>query len=430
MSLQTSQTGAATMRDAGTARSWVALGTGLAVVLIGSLNASLGQPPATTAKVDTQALQLASPDRYQISTILEPIRRVTLVAAADGIVRSQDAREGADVRANQDVAQLDKTEALALLKIAQAEAKEWKRTAELLKSGQEAGKASQRELVQAESRAEVAQARVDLAQAALDRCTLRAPFAGRVIESFVSDGQYVTKGTVIAELADVSSLRAIVPLPRTGTTVGGVVTVTIEGKPVQGKVQSILPLSESLSVLRELFTPLGSAWVVVPNTGGALEPGQRVLSPALPTLPLAVVPSQALLKADAKSDQSIVQVIRNEYVVNVPVRVLGQPGPDRMQVSGALRPSDALITSTSVPLLPGTLIRFNGGSEAGRGAVEGTTPNPGLVGDPAVVTPPESARAGARNRPTGKNAPTAGTPTTTAPTPKPETKPAGNTVPF
>jgi RND family efflux transporter MFP subunit len=355
------------------------------------------QAPPTSAKVDTQPLFLTPPDRYQIHTVLEPIRRVTLVAAADGIVRSQDAREGADVRPSQEVAQLDKVESLALLKIAQAEVKEQQaalaQAQAVAKAAGDPGSSGARlAVLAAEARLEAAQARAELAQAALDRCTLRAPFAGRIMESFVSDGQYVSKGTVIAELADVLSLRAIVPLARAGTTVGGSVTVSVEGQPVTGKVQALLPLSESLAVLRELTTPMATAWVVVPNTSGALEPGQRVLSPALPTLPLAVVPAQAVKNADGKQGETAVQVIRNEYVTNVPVRVLGKPGPDRVQVTGALRPTDALIVSTSVPLQPGTLIRF-GGTPA-PAAVEGTTPNPALSGETADLTPPRAAGAG------------------------------------
>jgi RND family efflux transporter MFP subunit len=391
-----------------------------------------GQAPPTAAKVDTQPLLLTPPDRYLVQPTLEPIRRVTLVAAADGIVRSQDAREGSDVRANQEVAQLDKAEAIARLKIAQAEAKEQQAALALAQAETKgvgigttpaAGKAS---LAQSEARLEAAQARVELAQAALDRCTLRAPFAGRIAESFVSDGQYVSKGTVIAELVDVSSLRALVPLARAGTVVGGAVTVGVEGQPVTGKVQAVLPLSEGLAVVRELATPMASAWVVVPNAGGTLEPGQRVLSPALPTLPLANVPTHAVQNADGKKGAPAVQVIRNEYVTVVPVRVLGTPGPDRVQVSGALRPTDALIVNSSVPLQPGTLIRF-GGSPAPLGTVEGTTPNPAVVGEPADLTPPRPASAGNVAMPRTR------APATPAPASRPAAptpKPAGSSVPF
>ena len=382
------------------------------------------QTPPTAAKIDTQPLELVPPERYHLPSTLEPVRRVTLVAASDGIVRSQDAREGADVRANQEVAQLDKAEATALLKIARAEAKEWKATAEFSRRAFKTGEANARDLAQAEAKLEAAEARVELAQAALDRCTLRAPFAGRLLESFVSDGQYVAKGAVIAELADVSSLRAFVPLTRAGATVGSTVPLTVEGQPVQGKLQALLPLSESFGVLRELLTPMAGAWVVVPNTGGTLEPGQRVVSPALPASPVSLVPAQAVQNHEGKQGLPSLQVIRNEYVVNVPVRVLGSLGSDRVQVTGALRKNDALIVSSSVPLLAGTLIRFNGARGGAAGSVEGTTPNPAASGVPADVSPP----AGTGRPRVGL--PPAANPTQTPPaTGKPAAK-AGGSVPF
>ena len=217
---------------------------------------------------------------------------------------------------------------------------------------------------------EAAQARAELAQIAFDQCSLKAPFSGKVLESRVSDGQYVAKGTVIAELADTTSLRALVPVSRAGASAGASLVLNVEGQPVTGKIQALLPLPESLAVLRELTKPLAAAWVVLPNPTGALEPGQRVISPALPTAPIAVLPAQALLKADPKDKDKekdkdasqTVQVIRNEYVTNLKVHVLGNPVPNRVQVTGAFRPTDALIVATNVPLMAGTLIRFNSGS--------------------------------------------------------------------
>jgi RND family efflux transporter MFP subunit len=401
---------------------------GMIVLMFVAATSARGQALPTSAKVDTQPLSLMLPDRYMLLPVLQPIRRVTLVAAADGIVRSQDAHEGSDVRAGQEVAQLDKAEAVALLKIARAEVKEQQAAlaqAHAAKGGAppegDGGKSS---VAQAEARLEAAQARVELAQAALDRCSLRAPFAGRLMESFVSDGQYVSKGTVIAELADVSSLRALIPLVRGGSTVGASVTVTVEGQPVQAKVQALLPLSEGLAVLRELATPMAAAWVVVPNTDGTFEPGQRVLSPSLPTLPLATLPARAVQNADGKKGPPTVQVIRNEYVANLPVRVLGNPAPDRVQVAAAFQATDALIVAASVPLQPGTLIRFG----ASTGGVEATSPNPALSGQPADLTPPRTGAKPGAALPKGRAPAT--TKPAAAPAATPTPKPAGGNVPF
>src|SRR4029077_7031480 len=148
-------------------------------------------------------------------------------------------------------------------------------------------------------------------------------------------------------------------------------------------------LLEAFSQLRELAAPYASAWIQVPNPNAELEPGLRVRSATLPNTPIAAVAKGSVKKAEgAKGSQgSLVQVIRSEYVTNVPVEVLGKVGPERVQITGAFRPTDALIVSSSVPLLAGTLIRFTQGTGTSSG-IEGTTPSPARQGVEAGITPP------------------------------------------
>ena len=158
---------------------------------------------------------------------------------------------------------------------------------------------------------EAAQARAELAQLELDRLTLRAPFAGRIISLPVSSGQYVLKGTVIAELADITSLKSLVPVDRRTVTERADLKVFVEEQEQTAKVQSILPLPESYASLRELAAPFASAWVVVPNPKGELTPGLRVRSAHLPITPIATVPKESLKAAEgpAGSAASMVQVL-------------------------------------------------------------------------------------------------------------------------
>ena len=235
---------------------------------------------------------------------------------------------------------------------------------------------------------EAAEAAVELAQLDLDRCTLNAPFSGRIVALPVCSGQYVLKGAVIAELADVSSLKVMQPVDRRSVATNASLTVHIEGREVSGKVQTVLPLPDGLKILRELATPLSGAILVVANSKNELEPGQRVDSAAVPTTPIATVAKRAVKPEDPRGgDNMMVQVIRDDYVTNVPVRVLGETGTERVQITGALRVSDSLIVSTSVALLPGTLIRFgeNGAGEAGDyQASQRARPHAGsrVLGDP------------------------------------------------
>jgi multidrug efflux pump subunit AcrA (membrane-fusion protein) len=341
--------------------------------------AASAQTLPTAARIESVPLELTMPERYHVTEVLEPIRKVTLVAAGDGLIRSIEGRLGEVVRETQEIAQIDRTEAAARLKMATAELHEKQA---LLKSNRNSSDVYQAQV-------EAAEARVELAQLELDRCTLRAPFSGRLVAMNVCTGQYVLKGTAIAELADVSSLKVMQPLDRRSVNTNSAVTVQVEGRDVAAKVQAVLPLPEALRVLRELATPFGAATLIVPNSKGDLEPGLRAQSPNLPSFPIATVPKRAVKPEDSRgSENMMVQVIRDEYVTNVPVRVLGENGTERVQISGALRAADSLIASSSVPLLAGTLVRFG---ENGTGDANAATPASG--GAEAGITGPAGGRA-------------------------------------
>ena len=360
-------------------------------LIVVALSEARGQSLPTSATIDAVPLELTMPERFQVVSTLEPIRRVSIVAPADGLVRTVEAGLGATVRQTQEIAEFDRSEAAARLKIAQAELKE--KQAIQTPPGDAIFKAQ----------VEAAEGRVELARIALDRLTLRAPFPGRIVESPVAAGQFVLKGTVIAELADVSALKAQVPVDRRTARVGGELTVRVEEEDQTAKVQSIGPLlsTDDYKPLRELAAPFATAWVQIANPKGELDPGLRVRSSSVPVTAIATVPSGAVKPIKAGSEASQVQVIRHEYVTNVPVLVLGKVGPDRLQVSGAFRDRDGLIASSSTPLLAGTLVRFG---EVAPG-LEGATPDPARRGRNASVAAPGNAAPAANPRPRANPAP-------------------------
>ena len=340
-----------------------------ALIVLGTSSLASAQAPTTgnpnqvAAKVERALLYLTPPDRYQVPNIVEPLRKVVVMASADGVLRSLAVPVGATVKEGQEIGRLDTAAAMAHFKIASASAQEME--AALAEVKERNGGAVRI----AQAHVDAAHARVELAQMEVDACTLRAPFAGKIMAVHVSPGQYLAKGTPILELADVSSVRVLLPVDRTAVALNGSVNFTIEGNGVNGKVQALLPLPERDATLRELASPLAAAWVVVPNAAGTYEPGQRRQSPYLPNAPIAGIPSYSTLKDEAGNP--VVQVVRGERVTDVPIRVIGTLGPDRLQVSGPFRASDVLIQSTSVPLRAGTFIRFSDAMPA-RGRGRGT----------------------------------------------------------
>ncbi len=374
--------------------------------------------PTQQATVETAEVSVVYPDRYAVPVSLEPNRKIYVVAPSDGIVTEVSAPVGAVVRANQTLLQLDRAEPSAKLKIADANVKE----AQAL-----ANKAGADDVDAAKARLDAAKARAELAQIELTRCTIAAPFPGKVLSAPVSQGQYVTKRDLLAELGDFAILKVLVPVDRTVVKAGTEIELIVEGKAVTGKVLALVPLPENFSVLREIATPWAGAWVSLDNASGSLEPGQRVRGPFAPMQPITAVPNRALRRAaDASSGAGLVQVIRNGNVLDMPVKVLGDAGFDRVQVSGAFLPSDGVIVESSLPMAAGTVIRFNtdpalsGAGDSTRGSLVDVTPPVGGPAAPAAgrVAPIGSPNASPKVGASGKtNAGKAAT--------KPAAKPAG-----
>ena len=273
--------------------------------------------------------------------------------------------------------------------------------------------------------------------------SLRAPVPGKILSAPVSPGQYVTKGNTLAELADYAILKVLVPVDRTAVKPGAEMELIVEGKPISGKVMALVPLPEQYVALRELATPWAAAWVNVANANGALEPGQRVRGPFAPLAPITAVPIRAL-RTTAGGDDTLVQVVRFNNVMDIPVKVIGDIGYDRTQVSGAFLPTDAVIVESSTPMAAGTVIRFtgeppvSGAAGASTGSLVDVTPPIGAPVSPigrggnrvAPIGSPDANLTKSGRPGTGKAA-KAATTKPTAPTKPPAAKPAtGSGTPF
>ena len=84
-------------RTAESAMTFASISRGLSVSIFWSAVAAAQTLP-TAAKIEAVPLELTMPERYQVTEVLEPIRKVTLVAPRDGLIRSIEARLGAVVR--------------------------------------------------------------------------------------------------------------------------------------------------------------------------------------------------------------------------------------------------------------------------------------------------------------------------------------------
>ena len=327
-----------------------------------------------------RAVTPRDPRPYQFGLHLEPAKKVTLVAPGLGTVTSVIAEPGRDANVGAELVTLDSeeqdlqvTRAEALLAVAEAE-------------GGPARAAATR----------AAQAALDLAKLRASRRSVRAPFAGTVYEVHVVAGQPVRPGDPLVTLADTSELFALVPVDRSpaepapdappGTPpppapeVGGTTTISVEGAEVDATIAALLPLGERFEPVRDLVASPALARVTLP--GDRYRDGQTVYVPILPRDPVVEAPTEALIPAG--DGGRLVQVVRENVVRDLPVRLLGRVGEDRAFLSGPFAEGDEVILSSSRDLPDGTVLA--------------AAANPTLPADPGET---DSTRPAATGRESG-----------------------------
>lgn len=208
------------------------------VVIIGVINALKPQPvPDEEALAKAQHVQVnvrpASRQSVSLSATAQgtvaPKREIDLVAEVSGRVVdvAADIEDGAFFQQGKLLIQIDDRDYQAAYSSAQARlvsarralAEEEGRSSQAQREWRDLGDAKANDLFLrkpqlAESESNLASADADLqiAKINLDRTKIRAPFDGRIRKLFVDVGQYVTVGTPIIDVYDISAAEVRLPL--------------------------------------------------------------------------------------------------------------------------------------------------------------------------------------------------------------------------
>src|SRR5262249_21344657 len=148
----------------------------------------------------------------------------------------------------------------------------------------------------------------------------------------VVEGQFVRAGDKLATLIDASRLAVEVPVERSAAAVGSNIEIKVEGTIVKGRVESVTALAERFDPLRELTVSPASAVVSVDNSAGKFAAGQTVFSDLIPLAPVAVVPAGCV--SNVADGNRKVQVLRDNVVRDLPVKILAKVGTESVFVSG------------------------------------------------------------------------------------------------
>jgi RND family efflux transporter MFP subunit len=331
-------------------------------------------PPEKTASTGEQevvikreALKLTDPGTYQVSLSLKPGRLLVLTAPVDGLVRTVSVKSPQKVNQQSEAFRLDDRRSELLLKRAKGGLEAARIEKKIAQS-----KGDPDQLALADARLEAAQADVELAQLELDRLVIRAPFTGEIDRVLVVEGEFVRAGAPLATLSDSSKLVVEVPVERSSATPGGTIDIKVEETAVKAKVEAVSALAAQFDALRELAISPASAIVGIDNAGGKFSAGQTVYADLIPRAPVTLVPTVAI--SNVPDGNRKVQVLRENVVRDLTVRILGKVGTDDLYVSGRFIDGDEVIVSSTRALADGTPLRAIAAGAAGSG--HGTLAHP------------------------------------------------------
>jgi len=298
----------------------------------------------------------------QITSVgnLTAVQGVDVATQVGGIISEIPVKSGGTVKANDELVQLDITPDKAQLASLQAAAdlssKTLKRDTDLL-----ATKTTSQAVVDTDTAdLKSKQALVDQAQALIDQKTIKAPFAGDLGIVQVNLGQYLSPGSVIATLQDLSSMNADFLVPQdkiSNLAVGQNVNLTLgnSDQTFAGKITVVQPKIDTT-------TRNVTVRATIANPEKKLVPGMFVnvavdvgAPQKLLTLPVTAITFNSygatvfVVGKDDKGQQNVKQV----FVTT------GQTRGDQVAVLKGVDEGQEVVTSGQLKLKSGATIKVD-----------------------------------------------------------------------
>jgi RND family efflux transporter MFP subunit len=188
------------------------------------------------------------------------------------------------------------------------------------------------DLAIAAARVDEARARLATASHALEKTELRAPWSGRVLERFVSTGDYVDSGAPVYELIDLDHLEIHLDVPaRLSGRVGAATLARVRtgGTGFETELDAVLPAADESARSFRAILRLGPDDGAIPE----LRPGQFL------DIELLLEPLTGALLA---SSDAVVAGPEGRYVVRAVPAPPGEPGAPDGGLVAEIVPVDVL----------------------------------------------------------------------------------------
>lgn len=219
-------------KHGGFMRRWIYICGAVWLVLAGAgcgvrsanVSAEVEKPGASpTAKSSEETVvipvQAELPQRGDISSHFETTtrvdaeNRVQVVAEGVGECVKVLAQEGDQVKAGQILAELDKTEALAVLGQTEVHVRQSKTALEIAEKSLAEGIGAKAERDNAQFAHEQALATLNMQKVNLDRLTIKAPINGIITRKNIQEGQVVATGVPVFSIVDPASFMLVIAPP-------------------------------------------------------------------------------------------------------------------------------------------------------------------------------------------------------------------------
>lgn len=248
-----------------------------------------------------------------------PDRETQLIAEASGDVSAILFSEGADVEEGAVIARLFDEVALANIATATEDLSGARRNLESTKSLVNQGLATAEKLAQVRTAFASAEAQLAAAENAKSQLSITAPFSGRIEALDLDTGEFVSMGSQVGRLVDISPLTVSIQVPQQSLNrirAGQIATVRfITGEERQGTVTFVGTSAEA-----ETRTFL--AKIEVDNTDGAIPAGISA-EVRIPTGEVeAHFLSPSIVSLNADGDLGVKTIDQDNHVVFSPINVV------------------------------------------------------------------------------------------------------------
>jgi RND family efflux transporter MFP subunit len=224
----------------------------------------------------------ATETAMEVRVQLTPRHATLLSSEIAGRISALPLREGEAFAQGQEIAALDCDSYQARLRLADAKASAAERKLEAVRLLDQRKAVGRIDLDLATIELDASQAERDLAAKDVSRCSLRAPFSGRIAELRVKRHQYVTTGEPLVEILDERELEVELLVPSrwvSWLSIGTPFTMRIEElqRDYPARVTRIVPRIDPVSQTVKLYgTPLGAHPELVAGMSGVA----RLAAPA------------------------------------------------------------------------------------------------------------------------------------------------------